>query len=337
MSTDRPAGEALGGLAPVVPPATGQQAELRRGGAVVRVAELAGVLREFSVDGTTYTETWPDDELPPMGCGLVLVPWPNRVAGARWPLDGRPQLLDVTEPSRGNASHGLLRNTGYRIVSGQPDAIRMRANVFPQHGYPFHLETAVEYRLTDAGLRVTHTVANLGAERAPLGVGAHPYLRIGDVPSADLTVTIAADTMATVDDRQIPVERVPVDGTRFDLRRGAAVGGLGADTGFTDLIPAAGGRFEHRVRAPDGRGLMLWTDPDFGWVQVFTPDNFPGPGHPESRTAVAIEPMTCAADAFNNGWGLRWLGPGETWSGSWGLTPLPAGWLSADDSPSAAG
>ncbi len=182
-----------------------------------------------------------------MGCGLVLVPWPNRVAGARWPLDGRPQLLDVTEPSRGNASHGLLRNTGYRIVSGHRTRSVCAPTFFRSTAIRSTWTPAVEYRLTDDGpAGHPHRGAIWAPERAPLGVGAHPYLRIGDVPSADLTVTIAADTMVTVDDRQIPVERVPVDGTRFDLRRGAAVGGLGADTGFTDLTPAAGGRFEHR-------------------------------------------------------------------------------------------
>jgi aldose 1-epimerase len=32
--------------------------------------------------------------------------------------------------------------------------------------------------------------------------------------------------------------------------------------------------------------------------------------------------MTCAVNAFNTGVGLRWLDPGETWSGSWGLRPV---------------
>ncbi len=107
--------------------------------------------------------------------------------------------------------------------------------------------------------------------------------------------------------------------------------------GFTDLTLAVSDRFEHVLTAPDGRGLMLWTDPDFGWVQVFTPANFPKPGHPDSRTAVAIEPMTCAADAFNNGWGLRRLEPGEAWSGSWGLTPLRVPAVTGAEPPSAAG
>jgi aldose 1-epimerase len=37
--------------------------------------------------------------------------------------------------------------------------------------------------------------------------------------------------------------------------------------------------------------------------------------------AVAIEPMTAPADAFNSGQGLRWLAPGEDWVVRWGITP----------------
>jgi aldose 1-epimerase len=37
--------------------------------------------------------------------------------------------------------------------------------------------------------------------------------------------------------------------------------------------------------------------------------------------AIAIEPMTCPADAFNTGTGLMVLEPGASWTGSWGITP----------------
>ena len=82
------------------------------------------------------------------------------------------------------------------------------------------------------------------------------------------------------------------------------------------------GRIEHRLDAPDGTGLVLWADEVFGWAQVFSPSNFPGAGQAGcQRKAVAIEPMTCAVNAFNTGDGLRWLDPGETWTASWGLRP----------------
>lgn len=100
-----PGGVVLAGPRPV----SGEQFVLHRGDAVARVGQVAAVLREFSVGTTAYTETWDDADLPPMGCGIVLVPWPNRVADGRWSCDGATQQLDLTEPSRGHASHGLLR------------------------------------------------------------------------------------------------------------------------------------------------------------------------------------------------------------------------------------
>ena len=60
----------------------------------------------------------------------------------------------------------------------------------------------------------------------------------------------------------------------------------------------------------------MWADPDFGWVQVFTPGGFPDRGR-----AVAVEPMTCPPDALNSGLGLITVAPGESWTGSWGLRP----------------
>jgi aldose 1-epimerase len=56
----------------------------------------------------------------------------------------------------------------------------------------------------------------------------------------------------------------------------------------------------------------------YQFVQVFTGDTLPDPA--ARRRGVAIEPMTCAPNAFNSGEGLRVLAPGETWSGRWWLS-----------------
>jgi aldose 1-epimerase len=44
--------------------------------------------------------------------------------------------------------------------------------------------------------------------------------------------------------------------------------------------------------------------------------------HPQSRRrqGLAVEPMTCAPNAFNSGEGLLVLEPGEVFRGSWGIT-----------------
>jgi aldose 1-epimerase len=310
---------------PEDPLPTGEQHHLRRHGpageVTATVTELAASLRSLRVGGRPLVQEYDDHRTPPWGAGIVLVPWPNRVAGARWLLDGAEQRLDVTEPGLGNASHGLLRNTGYRAVERAVDcggdAVTLAAPVFPQHGYPFHLGTSVRYTLVDLGLTVTHTLVNHGGRPAPVAVGAHPYLRVGDTPVAELVLTVAADTWFEVDDRLVPVGSRPVEGTAYDLRAGVRLGDVALDTAYTDLGRDTDGRHRHRLVAPDGATTELWADPDFGYVQVFTQPAFPGVDGEE--LAVAVEPMTAPADALNSGAGLRWLEPGETWSSSWGI------------------
>ena len=303
-----------------VRPVSGRQFEIRRGAALARVGQVAAVLREYSVGGTAFTEVWPDDVVAPMGCGMVLAPWPNRVAGAKWTYRDKTQQLDITEPSRGNAIHGLLRNTAYELVEHTDDSVTLAASVYPQHGYPFTLDLQVTYALDDAGLTVTFALINAGAAAAPFGIGSHPYLRVGAHDVADLTITVDARTHAVVDERMIPTSKQPIEGTHVDLRAGLRVGDLNADVALTDLSAQAG-RVEHRLSAPDGTALVLWADEVFGWAQVYSPDNFPGPGLPDQRVAIAVEPMTCAVNALNSGDGLRWLEPGATWTASWGLRP----------------
>src|SRR3954447_19892972 len=164
------------------------------------VTELAASLRSLRVGGVALVHEYPDDLTPPYGEGIVLVPWPNRVRKGQWTLNGKQMQLDITEPSSGNATHGLLRNTGYRVTDRSEGAVTLAAPVFPQHGYPFVLETSVRYELTDDGLEVTHGIHNVGSAPAPVGIGAHPYLRVGDTPFAQLTVTVAASTAILADD-----------------------------------------------------------------------------------------------------------------------------------------
>lgn len=296
------------------PLASGTNYELVAGSSTVVVATLAAALRSYEHDGVALTETWGNDDIPAGGGGILLAPWPNRVAAGRWRLHGAEQRLDITEPSKGNAIHGLLRNTGYRPVDVGPAHVVLEAEIFPQHGYPFHLLHRATYELTPDQLRVTQQLSNLSAAAAPFALGAHPYLKLSAVPTEDLTLTVLADEMFETDDRAIPTGRRGVLG-QHDLREGRRVGDIEFDTAFAGLH-AVDGRYEHVLSAPDGRRVTLWADASFAYAHVYVSTIYPGVGK-----AVAIEPMTAPADAFNSGEGLRWLEPGSSFSAAWGILP----------------
>lgn len=295
--------------------ATGEQYELDFGDLSATITQVGAGIRSLRFAESDLTEPYGAHEQPPSACGIVLVPWPNRVADGRWELDRKPRQLDLTEPAKRNAIHGLLRRRPYELVDRTDSTVTQAAAIYPEPGYPFLLETAVTHELLTDGLQVTHSIANVGDRPAPVAVGAHPYLRIADVPPEQLTVTVHARTRFEVDDRSNVTGQSPVAGTPFDLSGGRRVSELDLDTGYGDLPE---GRVEHVLAADDGRRVVLWGDEAFRFVQVFTHRSFATkPG----GVALAIEPMTAPANALNSGTGLRWLEPGETWTVSWGIRP----------------
>jgi aldose 1-epimerase len=299
---------------------TGEQLEISHGSASAVVSTVGAGLRAFEVGGVPYVETYGDE--PPMGAGAVLVPWPNRVAGATWAQNGTKHTLEATEAARGNAIHGLVRRAPWTVVSQVDGAVTLAVAVDEAPGWPFPFHTTISYTLSDTGLTVEHTVSNKGEVRMPFGVGTHPYPRPGNVDVDECVLTLAARTVLPVDlETMIPNgSPVEVAGTDYDFGAGRPLRDVELDTAFGGCEPGPDGLVRHSVTCPDGTGVEVWAEPVFRWVQVFTPDEFPGKG----ARAVAIEPMTCPPDALNSGVDLMWLEPGATWAGRWGITPVEA-------------
>lgn len=300
-------------------PPTGDQYTLHHDGAhgpvEAVITSVAAALRLLTVDGNDLVQGFDEHVSPPFGCGIVLVPWPNRVRDGRWVHEGAALQLDLTEVDRTNAIHGLLRNTSYQLVEKTADAVTLGAAVVPQHGYPFHLWTTVEYRLTGNGITVTHAVTNLGEHSAPYAVGTHPFIRVGAHDVDELTITARTVEHVMVDDRLNPVGFEPAVGDR-DLSAGRLVGELALDDAFR-VQPDADGVIRTVLSAADGTETEVWQDGDWEWLQLFITRSFPTAEGPV--TAIAVEPMTAPADALNSGVGLRWIEPGASWSGSWGI------------------
>jgi len=281
------------------------------------VVDIGAGLRAYTFNGANVTCTYGEDEMAPRGCGTTLVPWPNRIRNGKYKFDGQAYQLPLTEPAARNAIHGLGRWARWTNVRHEPDAVTLRLDVVPQNGYPFELRVENTYSLdAERGLTVTIGARNLGSKRLPFGAGSHPYLSTHGHALADTTLRLPARERLVMDEHQVPVGTRTVAGSSYDLRRGRRLRDQRLDDGFTGL-ETEHGRGATEVRTPSG-GARLWFDEAFRYVQVFTLDALT-PNQP----GVAIEPMTCAPNAFNTGAGVIVLEPGDTWSASWGITPIP--------------
>lgn len=295
------------------------------------ITELAAGLRTLCLDGVDLVESFDERVSPPFCSGIMLAPWVNRIPDGRWAdSDGFVHQLAVTEVERNNALHGLLRFAPYTVVERSESAITLAAQVYPQIGYPFHLETLVRYELVEDGITVTHTVRNIAEGDAPVTLGSHPFLKIGGVPTEDLVLTINADTHIDINERLNPIARSAVDGTPFDLRESSPVSRRVGDLALDDAWGDAhvnNDESVHTLTAPDGRTIGIWGDANYDHVQVFITPLFPALGATiaadgsadEVVTAIAVEPMTGPADAYNSGQGLMLVAPGEQWESQWGI------------------
>lgn len=292
---------------------TGRRFHLRGPHSSAEIAQVGAALRALTVDGVDLVPRYPDDVPTPAASGVVLVPWPNRIRDGRYSFDGADLQLAISEPKFGNASHGLLRFGTYEPIEQSDERLVLGADVVPQTGYPFHLRTRVTFSLQRDGLHVAHDIENIGATTAPVALGVHPYLQIGGVATADLVVRSTGTTTLVLDDRNIPVDEIPV-ATGTDLRAGVRLGDAALDNGYRGLPRDAEGRARHTLTAPDGARVELWQDEGFRWVQVFTTDRYPG-----QPLAVAIEPMTAPANAFATGDDLERLEPGHILHREWGV------------------
>ena len=300
----------------MTPPPSGAQYRLTSGEQQATVVEVGGGLRTYTAGGVDVLDGYAEHEMASGGRGQHLLPWPNRVRDGRYPFAGTDHQLALTEPARGNANHGLVRWANWAAAVEEPDRVVMALVLHPQPGYPFTLGLSVEYRLGPEGLSVATTAANLGDGPCPYGAGSHPYLVVGTELVDEAVLQVPADTRLESDDRGIPVGEVPVDGTPYDFRRPLPIGDLVVDSAYTDLTGT-----EAVLAARDGgRRVRLWWDASYRWVMVFTGDTL---DPARRRRGLAVEPMTCAPNAFVSGDGLRVLEPGERWTTTWGIAPAP--------------
>ncbi|PID50978.1 MAG: hypothetical protein CR980_00800, partial [Propionibacteriales bacterium] len=138
--------------------------------------------------------------------------------------------------------------------------------------------------------------------RLPVGYGAHPYIDAGFFAGADSIADLNLEhTFAkalVTDERLLPVE----------LADAPAIGRI-RDTELDSAWTSPQNGW--RVLLSNDAAQVEITASGCEWVQVYTP--------PE-RDSIAIEPMTCGPNAFNDeitANGLAWLEPGDHLGATW--------------------
>ncbi|SPT52986.1 putative aldose-1-epimerase [Actinomyces bovis] len=306
----------------------GELITLTAGDYQAEVASCGGMLVSLSRQGRDLIVPFDAEATLPSGWqGKTMLPWPNRIAGSTYTRGGRTFQVACNEPERGAANHGLVSWTDWEVTEVSADAASFETLLPASYGYPWALLVTTTYRLHPvSGLSVTTqaicvgaalaTVDAVGAPEdlatgalaaAPYGVAAHPYLSRG-VKIDDCVLTLPGAKVLETDAQLTPTELRDVAGTEQDWRAGKRIGATLADNAFTGLPQ---GVWEIRLACAAG-GPAVVLSADTPWAQIYTADHM-------GRRGLAVEPMTCPANAFNTGESLIELELGAEHTLAWNL------------------
>ncbi|MGP5726244.1 aldose 1-epimerase family protein [Arthrobacter rhombi] len=298
---------------------SGRQYRLASGDQTVVLTEVGAAIRSYTIGERPVLDGYDESEPCTGARGQTMIPWPNRVKGGHYTWEQHPQQLDLTEPSKGGAIHGLTRWANWDLVEHTQSKASFRYVLHACPGWNGVLDCRLDYTLENSGLTVRTTATNIGSSPCPYGTGAHPYLTVGTSTINGVRVRVPGSAYLPVDDLGIPVGENTVEGTSYDLRIERELGSRQFDDAYTKLLRGDDGRARVRLELPDGPAVELWADESYPFLEIFTGDTLPQEKY--RRTGLGVEPMTCAPDAFKSGNGLITLNPHESHTALWGINP----------------
>lgn len=224
-----------------------------------------------------------------------LVPYANRIRGGRFSFRGREVRLAPNMAGDPSPLHGQGWLNSWQVEEAEEGSARLSFH-HEAAEWPWDYEARQAFALDECGFTLTLSCRNRSDRPMPCGLGFHPYFPCGPATRIDTRVACAW----TVDEKVLPVEKVPAEG-RYDLKN-RLICGQELDNGF------GGWGGEARMSDPDWPYEIRLSSPDARFFQLYSP--------PEGGIFVA-EPVTHANAALNapqKRWselGMRVLDPGE--------------------------
>ncbi len=281
-------------------------------GCIAEVYAFGAVLNSFSVplnqerinviDGyitveeahETMTAFFKSSKLSPFAC---------RVKNALYHFGENSYHL--TKFSMGSSAiHGLIFDAVFSVVeqtSNENEACVKLQYVYDNEseGYPFTYRCEVEYKLTaNCSLTITTTITNIDQQLMPVADGWHPYFTLGDIID-ECQLEFQSKEMLEFSEELIPTGKL-IRYQEFGSIKNIDTASLDNcfTVNFAECQPLC------VFRNPKKKiQVEIYPSTAYPYLQIFTPVH---------RKSIAIENLSAAPDAFNNGIGLKVIEPDES-------------------------
>lgn len=242
------------------------------------------------VDPLTYKHNY---------ASAILFPFANRLNNGKYKFNNSNYKLDCNEVGNENALHGLVFDKTFKYVESNLNSnfgsvtLRYDENE-KSKGFPFKYKIELVYKLSKNAISLTVHILNTGSKVFPFTLGWHPYFKTKDLYNSYLN--FKSNTLFSVDNHQIPNGEVAFNETMpFQLKDKKIDTGYKLEDNQVEFL------------TPEYR-LQLKSSSIENYLQVYTP---------RTVSSLAIEPMTGAADSFNNKMGLQTLSPKDNYTVEW--------------------
>ena len=269
----------------------------RNGFRLVLIPSLGGSVRSFTLDGRNilFPASKQKPPSPLETAGFPLFPFSGRIRDGAFSWNGRAVQLEANFAPEPHAIHGQAWLAAWTVESITADQARL-SFAYQPNDWPWPYRAVQHFELTDDGLKLTLTLANLSEEEMPAGLGWHPYFPRGD---AELSANVSSIWVA--DHGEIP-DRQAALGKGTDIRTARPVNALHLDNAFVARPANA-----DIVWPSSGLHVSIRSTPEFGHLVVYIP---------EGMDFFCVEPVSHAPDAINSPHeqevtGLQRLAPGD--------------------------
>lgn len=234
-----------------------------------------------------------------------LSPFVCRLRDGRYTFEGRSYEFQ-NKFSDGTAIHGILFDKPFTVL--EKNTQHNEASILLTHqykhedpAYPFDYSIDVKYTLKkDGQLWLETTVKNDSNTAIPIADGWHPYFTLeGEVNN--WLLSFRSKQNVAFDEKLIPTGQMKEVSAHYTP---AKIGTEFFDHCFL-LDPDTSSPAATLENPDNGLRLSLYPDNNYPYIQIYTPPD---------RKSIAIENLSSAPDAHNNGLGLIVLQPGTTQS-----------------------
>lgn len=232
----------------------------------------------------------------------VLFPFVNRIKDGKYTFEGIDYVLNCNEADKNNALHGLVYDKTFVSIDHDLTSNYGSTTLQYKHngickGFPFKFHLLLTYTLTEEDFSLSVKIINKDDKTLPFTLGWHPYFVSKNLDKS--AINFESSSKYLFDKQQIISGTVPLD-----IEMPYQLEGVKLDDGY---------KLQNNTLefcTPEYH-LNITSTSKENYLQLYTPNN---------HNVIAIEPMTGAADSFNNKIGLQTLRPNDSYIVKWNVT-----------------